>query len=98
MMRQPPMYTVMDNSFPTRRAADLMVWGNNSTAIRPSYANESFTFAWLYMPKAQVYGGIVAVLVLVALGFMLSKTWLGRAIRAAAVNPSGAEQIGRAHV
>jgi branched-chain amino acid transport system permease protein len=71
-----------------------MVWGNNSTAIRPSYANESFTFAGLYMPKAQVYGGLVAVLVLVALGLMLSKTWLGRAIRAAAVNPSGAELVG----
>ncbi|MGH8828073.1 MAG: branched-chain amino acid ABC transporter permease, partial [Jiangellaceae bacterium] len=71
-----------------------MVWGNNSTAIRPSYANESFTFAGLYMPKAQVYGGVVAVLVLVALGLMLSKTWLGRAIRAAAVNPSGAELVG----
>lgn len=71
-----------------------MVWGNNSTAIRPSYANESFTFAGLYMPKAQVYGGLVAVLVLVALGFMLSKTWLGRAIRAAAVNPASAELVG----
>lgn len=70
------------------------VWGNNSTAIRPSYANESFTFAGLYMPKAQVYGGLVAVLVLVALGLILSKTWLGRAIRAAAINPAGAELVG----
>ncbi|MQA61574.1 MAG: branched-chain amino acid ABC transporter permease [Actinophytocola sp.] len=71
-----------------------MVWGNNSTAIRPGYGNESFTFAGLYLPKAQVYGGLVAILVLVTLGLMLTKTWLGRAIRAAAANPAGAELVG----
>jgi branched-chain amino acid transport system permease protein len=70
------------------------IWGNNSTAIRPSYAGESFTFADLYLPKAQVYGGVVAVLVLVTLGIILTKTWLGRAIRAAAVNPGSAELVG----
>jgi branched-chain amino acid transport system permease protein len=70
------------------------IWGNNSTAIRPGYADESFTVAGLFLPKAQVYGGVVAVLVLLALGLVLSKTWLGRAIRAAAVNPAGAELVG----
>lgn len=71
-----------------------VVWGNSSTAIRPGYASESFTFAGLFMPKAQVYGGLVAVLVLVVLGIILTKTWLGRAIRAAAINPAGAELVG----
>ncbi|MPZ15958.1 MAG: branched-chain amino acid ABC transporter permease [Chloroflexi bacterium] len=70
------------------------IWGNSSTAIRPGYANESFTFAGLFMPKAQVYGGLVAVLVLLILGLILSKTWLGRAIRAAATNPASAELVG----
>ena len=42
------------------------IWGNNSTAIRPSYADESFTFGGLFLPKAQVYGGLIAVVVLVA--------------------------------
>jgi branched-chain amino acid transport system permease protein len=70
------------------------IWGNNSTAIRPPYADESFTVAGLFLPKAQVYGGLVAVLVLVVLGLVLSKTWLGRAIRAAAINPAGAELVG----
>ena len=70
------------------------IWGNNSTAIRPSYADESFTIGSLFLPKAQVYGGLVAVLVLLALGLILSRTWLGRAIRAAAVNPSSAELVG----
>jgi branched-chain amino acid transport system permease protein len=70
------------------------IWGNNSTAIRPAYADESFQLAGLFLPKAQVYGGMVAVLVLLTLGLILSKTWLGRAIRAAAVNPDGAELVG----
>ncbi len=70
------------------------VWGNNSTAIRPAYADESFTIGGLFLPKAQVYGGIVAVLVLLVLGVILTKTWLGRAIRAAAVNPGSAELVG----
>jgi branched-chain amino acid transport system permease protein len=70
------------------------IWGNNSTAIRPSYGDESFALAGLYLPKAQLYGGLVAVLVLVVLWAILTKTWLGRAIRAAAVNPSSAELVG----
>jgi branched-chain amino acid transport system permease protein len=69
-------------------------WGNNATSIRPGYGSESFHLAGLYMPKAQVYGGLVAIGVLVALGLFLTRTWLGRAIRAAAINPTGAELIG----
>ena len=71
-----------------------IVWGNNSTAVRPGYADESFRFAGLFLPKAQVYGGVVAVLVLTVLFLVLTRTWLGRAIRAAAVNPTGAELVG----
>ena len=71
-----------------------VVWGNNSTTIRPGYADESFRFAGLFLPKAQVYGGAVAILVLVGLTLVLTRTWLGRAIRAASVNPSGAELVG----
>jgi branched-chain amino acid transport system permease protein len=70
------------------------IWGNNSTAIRPSYADESFTIGGIFLPKAQVYGGLIAVVVLVILWVILTKTWLGRAIRAAATNPSSAELVG----
>jgi branched-chain amino acid transport system permease protein len=75
-------------------AAMGTIWGNNSTAIRPGYADESFGFAGLFLPKAQLYGGVLAALVLVALFLVLARTWLGRAIRAAAVNPSSAELVG----
>jgi branched-chain amino acid transport system permease protein len=70
------------------------IWGNNSTAIRPSYADESFTIGGIFLPKAQAYGGLIAVVVLVLLWTILTKTWLGRAIRAAATNPASAELVG----
>src|SRR5215216_5231770 len=71
-----------------------LVWGNTSHAIRPSYFNQSFTVGDFFLPKAQVYGCLVAVGVLVALYVFLSKTWTGRAIRASAVNPQGARLVG----
>jgi branched-chain amino acid transport system permease protein len=70
------------------------IWGNNSTAIRPSYADESFTIGSIFLPKAQVFGGLIAVVVLVVLWVVLTRTWLGRAIRAAASNPSSAQLVG----
>lgn len=69
-------------------------WGNNMTSVQPSYTSESFHIGGLYLPKVQVYGGAIAIGVLLILGFMLTRTWLGRAIRAAAINPSGAALIG----
>jgi branched-chain amino acid transport system permease protein len=70
------------------------IWGNDSTAIRPSYVDQSFHLGKVFLPKAQVYGGLLAVVVLGALWVILTKTWLGRAIRAAAANPASAELVG----
>jgi branched-chain amino acid transport system permease protein len=71
-----------------------LVWGNTSHSIRPSYVNDSFHVGDLFVPKAQLYGGLLAVGVLVALYVILNRTWLGRAIRASAVNPQGASLVG----
>jgi branched-chain amino acid transport system permease protein len=70
------------------------VWGNTSHSVRPGYFNESFTIGEIFLPKAQVYGCAVALVVLSALWLMLTRTWLGRAIRASAVNPQGAALVG----
>jgi branched-chain amino acid transport system permease protein len=70
------------------------VWGNTSHAVRTPYFDQSFIVGDLFLPKAQVYGCLVAVGVLIALYVFLSKTWMGRAIRASAVNPQGAELVG----
>ena len=71
-----------------------LIWGNTSHSVRPSYVNESFTIGEIFLPKAQVYGGALAVVVLTGLYLFLTRTWLGRAIRASAVNPSGAALVG----
>src|SRR6185436_14996691 len=63
-------------------------------AVRPAYFNQSFTVGDLFLPKAQVYGWLVAIAVLAALWLFLARTWTGRAIRASAVNPQGAELVG----
>jgi branched-chain amino acid transport system permease protein len=71
-----------------------VIWGNTSHSVRPAYFNESYSIGDLFLPKAQVYGFLVAVVVLVALYVVLTRTWLGRAIRASAVNPEGAALVG----
>jgi branched-chain amino acid transport system permease protein len=71
-----------------------LIWGNTSHSVRPSYFNESFEIGQVFLPKAQVYGGALAVVVLGGLYIILNHTWLGRAIRASAVNPQGAELVG----
>jgi branched-chain amino acid transport system permease protein len=71
-----------------------LIWGNTSHSVRPSYFNESFTIGDIFLPKAQVYGFALAAVVLAALYAILTRTWLGRAIRASAVNPQGAALVG----
>ena len=71
-----------------------IVWGNTSHSARPGYFTDSFEIGSLFLPQAQVYGGLVAIGVLSTLYAILTYTWLGRAIRASAVNPQGAELVG----
>lgn len=71
-----------------------IVWGNTSHSVRPSYVNDSFHLGQLFIPKAQLFGGLVAIGVLLSLYGILNRTWLGRAIRASAVNPQGASLVG----
>jgi branched-chain amino acid transport system permease protein len=71
-----------------------LVWGNQSRAARPSYFDQSFDVAGIVLPKAQVYACAVAILVLTLLYLFLSRTWTGRAIRAASANTQGAMLVG----
>ena len=70
------------------------VWGNTSHSVRPAYFNESYRIGELFLPKAQVYGFALAAIVLGSLYVILTRTWLGRAIRASAFNPQGAALVG----
>jgi branched-chain amino acid transport system permease protein len=71
-----------------------LVWGNTSHAVRTPYFDQSFGIGEIFLPKAQVYGCLLAVGVLVALWVFLTHTWTWRAIRASAVNPQSAELVG----
>jgi branched-chain amino acid transport system permease protein len=71
-----------------------VIWGNTSHSVRPAYSTSSFKIGELFLPKAQVYGGLLAIVVLGSLYLVLMRSWLGRAIRASAVNPQGAELVG----
>jgi branched-chain amino acid transport system permease protein len=71
-----------------------VIWGNTAHSVTPPYVNQSFHIGSLFLPKAQVYGGLIAIAVLVVLWLVLTKTWLGRAIRASAMNPQGAALVG----
>jgi branched-chain amino acid transport system permease protein len=71
-----------------------LVFGNTSHAVRTSYFDQSFNVGEIFLPKTQVFGCLVAIGVLIALYTFLSKTWTGRAIRASAVNPQGAQLVG----
>src|ERR687891_245889 len=71
-----------------------VIWGNTSHSVRPGYFTESFQIGELFLPKAQVYGGLVAIVVLASLYLVLTRSWTGRAIRASAANPQGAELVG----
>jgi branched-chain amino acid transport system permease protein len=71
-----------------------LVWGNQSHAVRPPYFTESFNLSGVVLPKAQVFACGLAIVVLACLWLFLARSWTGRAIRAASVNPSGAELVG----
>jgi branched-chain amino acid transport system permease protein len=71
-----------------------LAWGNTSHTIRPAYFNQSFTVGSIFLPKAQVYGALLALAVLAALYVILNRTWLGRAIRASAANSPAARLVG----
>ncbi len=71
-----------------------VVAGNDYRSATPSYFNQSFQLGALNLPKPQVYGAALAVVTLVALYVVLTRTWTGKAIRATSQNPSGAALIG----
>jgi len=71
-----------------------LVWGNLFRASRPSYVDESFHLGSIVLPKAKLYAFLAAIGILVLLWLLLTRTWLGRGIRAAAQNPSAAALIG----
>jgi branched-chain amino acid transport system permease protein len=71
-----------------------IVFSNDFKSVTPSYFNSAIHVGAFSLPTARLLGCGVAVLMLLALWVLLTRTWLGRAIRAAAQNPTGARLMG----
>ena len=70
------------------------IWSNDFRTVITSYSNHSFTIGSIVLPKERVFACAIAIVILGLLWLMLTRTWLGRAIRASAENPQGAALIG----
>jgi branched-chain amino acid transport system permease protein len=63
-------------------------------SVTPGYERTSFYLGPLFFPQAYVYTFAVAALVLGLLYVLLTRTWIGRAIRASSQNLSSAQLVG----
>ena len=70
------------------------IWGNNSVSVRPSYVDSSLNLGQFYLPQNLLFGFILAIVIMVALQLVFTKTWLGRSIRAAASSEDAARLVG----
>jgi branched-chain amino acid transport system permease protein len=71
-----------------------MTFSNDFKSVTPSYYNDAIHIGQFFLPTARLLGCGVAAVMLIALWLLLTRTWLGRAIRAAAQNPVGARLMG----
>jgi branched-chain amino acid transport system permease protein len=70
------------------------IWKGVFRAVTPSYFDNSVKIGPIYLPTARLYACAAAVVILGLLWLLLTRTWLGRAIRASSQNPSGARLMG----
>jgi branched-chain amino acid transport system permease protein len=85
----------------------LIVFGSTPRSVRTPLSSSAWTFdtgigdSMLFLNKGRVITCAVAILVSIGLYFLLERTVLGRALRAAADNPTAATyngvDVGRAH-
>jgi branched-chain amino acid transport system permease protein len=71
-----------------------LIWRNVFRSVTPSYFASSFHVGGLFLPKGLAAGCLTAVVVLGLLYLVLTRTWTGRGIRAAAENVQGAQLVG----
>lgn len=72
----------------------FLVFGAEPQSIYLPYATATVTLAGVRLPVAQLIAGGVTLVIIVGLYLLLSRTELGRAVRATAQNRLGAELVG----
>lgn len=76
------------------QGAGQQVWGDFAYSMRPFGALEQFTVGSLTVPAQVVWIVGLGVLVFAGLTLLLSRTHVGKALRAVAQNPAGARAVG----
>lgn len=74
--------------------AALYFWGADFRSLPPQYAQGVWLLGSIALPKGKALGFIVAVVLTTGLFLILKYTPVGRAIRATAQNPYGAQLMG----
>lgn len=72
----------------------LALWTGDYRAVSPSYAGQGFTLGSVVVPYARVGVLLVAVAATVGLHLFMTRTKLGNAIKATALNRKGAQVCG----
>jgi branched-chain amino acid transport system permease protein len=72
----------------------LLTWGGEFRTTRPWYAGESFVVQDLAIPYTRLAVLIIAVVLIVLLFWLMSRTRLGMAIKATALQNEGAQLMG----
>jgi branched-chain amino acid transport system permease protein len=72
----------------------LLVFGPDAKSVQPTYALDSYEFGPILFDKARVYAALAAIAATLLLAAFFRFTLTGKAIRACADNPLGAEVTG----
>ena len=67
---------------------------NTQRVVSPDYATDAFFIGDIFIPKGQLYAGIVSLAIIAALSLFLKYSRLGYAIRATTQNREAAELLG----
>lgn len=69
-------------------------FSNTQRVTSPSYATDAFFIGELFIPKAQLYAGVLSLVIIAALWAFLQYSPMGYAIRATTQNRSAAQLMG----
>ena len=70
------------------------LFANTQRVTSPAYATDAFFLGDVFIPKGQLYAGIVSIFLIVALALFMRFTPIGYAIRATTQNRAAAELLG----
>jgi branched-chain amino acid transport system permease protein len=71
-----------------------LVYQGSFKSVTPSYFDTSIHVGPIYVATARLYACCTALVIILGLFLVLTKTWVGRAIRASAQNPDVARLVG----